>query len=224
MFNIVLQIKIMAAISLSLITISCTTPNLKKSAYPQAVMLAEQAPGLDVQVLSSALKAYDETKKRGLAKHAKLTVIDYSLPSSQPRLWVFDLDRNQLLYELHVTHGSKSGLLKPTQFSNKHESNQSSIGVFVTQEAYYGRYGYSLRLNGLEGGFNDNALSRGIVIHGADYATAKYAATHGALGRSWGCPAIDSKVSRKVIDELKHGSVIFAYYPDARWLQSSAFL
>jgi hypothetical protein len=190
----------------------------------QSDVLAEKAEGIDREVLDLALNAYHEAKARGVATDSKLAVIDYSIPSSKPRLWIFDLDQNKVLYKLHVAHGQKSGLHESTKFSNKPESHQTSIGVFVTQETYHGRNGYSLRLDGLEEGFNDKARDRAIVMHGAAYVKESYIKANGRLGRSHGCPAIDPRVAKEVINELKEGNVIFAYYPDKDWLSQSEFL
>lgn len=122
-----------------------------------------------------------------------------------------------------VSHGRESGLRRAMAFSNVPGSRQSSLGLFRTDETYFGRHGYSLRLVGLEPGVNDLAYERGIVVHGADYATPKFASKHGRLGRSWGCPALDPAVHRDVIDTIRNGTALFAYYPDRRWLTSSPF-
>jgi hypothetical protein len=202
-----------------------TLPKPFKAVYEvQAEELSKNVDAIDEEVLALALRAYDSARDKGVVKQSKLTVIDYSLPSSKPRMWVFDLENKKLIHELLVTHGAKTGLLDSTQFSNQHESHKTSIGVFVTQETYNGKNGYSLRLNGLEKGFNDNARSRAIVIHGANYAKPEYLESTGRLGRSWGCPAVDPRVNKALINNIKGGSVVFAYYPDKKWLQSSAYL
>src|SRR5262249_54236181 len=123
-----------------------------------------------------------------------------------------------------VAHGRGSGLRRAVAFSNLPGSKQSSLGLFRTDEPYEGSHGYSLRLVGLEPGVNDLAYPREIVVHGADYATAKFPSRCGRLGRSWGCPALDPAISRDVIDAIRGGTALFAYYPDARWLASSEFL
>jgi len=153
-----------------------------------------------------------------------LTVIDYSKPSTQKRLWVFDLDRRELLYEELVSHGVNSGDNLATRFSNRPESRQSSLGLFVTGETYVGKNGYSLRLDGLEPGVNDRARERAIVMHGAPYVDPALSQTLGRLGRSWGCPAVRATVARALIDRVKGGGLVFAYAPDQPWLQSSPYL
>lgn len=122
-----------------------------------------------------------------------------------------------------VTHGLGSGKAMSTHFSNEIGSKQSSLGLFRTAETYVGRHGYSLRLDGLEEGVNDRARDRAIVIHGADYATATTARQFGRLGRSWGCPAVDPAVHRRLIDSVRGGTAVFAYYPDADWLAQSPY-
>jgi hypothetical protein len=190
----------------------------------QATVLAAKAPNADPKVIEMALTAHQEAKAKGLVSKPLLTVIDYSKRSVEKRLWVFDLAKNTLIMETHVTHGEKSGHDKATQFSNIDGSHQSSIGVFTTAETYQGAHGYSLRIDGHEPGFNDKARKRAIVVHGAPYASETYAKRMGRLGRSWGCPAVDTKIARKLIDTIKHGSMIFAYYPHSKWMNSSSFL
>ena len=172
-----------------------------------------------------ALDASRCAAAQGLVKRRDLlTVIDYSIPSTEPRMWVFDVASNKLLFEEHVAHGVNSGQNTTTSFSNVEGSRQTSIGLYVTQETYYGQNGYSLRLQGLDRGFNDRARSRAIVMHGAKYVNPGAARAQGRLGRSWGCPAVRAEVARPMIDTVKEGSAIFAYYPDDRWLSSSKYL
>ena len=153
-----------------------------------------------------------------------LTVIDYSRPSTEKRLWVFDLRARALRYEELVAHGSGSGENIATSFSNEPDTHQSSLGLFRTEGSYVGRNGYSLRLHGLDSGFNDRAFDRAIVMHGAPYVSEDVARAQGRLGRSWGCPALRSGIAREVIDTVKGSGLIFAYYPDERWLESSKYL
>lgn len=155
---------------------------------------------------------------------ATLTIIDYSRASTEPRLWVLDLQRGRLLYEELVSHGQGSGGNFATAFSNTPDSHQTSLGLFVTDDTYVGRNGYSLRLNGLEPGVNDRARERAIVMHGAPYVNAGITRSLGRLGRSHGCPAVREPVARELIDRVKGGGLLFAYYPDPSWLDSSRFL
>jgi hypothetical protein len=153
-----------------------------------------------------------------------LTVIDYSRPSKEKRLWVFDLRTRALLFEELVAHGSGSGDKLATSFSNEAESHQSSLGLFLTEDTYVGRNGYSLRLRGLDAGFNDRAYDRAIVMHGAPYVSDAAARRQGRLGRSWGCPALRDGIAHEVIDTVKGSGLVFAYYPDPAWLAASKYL
>ncbi|HSR64050.1 MAG TPA: murein L,D-transpeptidase catalytic domain family protein [Xanthomonadaceae bacterium] len=183
------------------------------------------APGLDANVLSLAMAAGDCAERRGLVGPARrLAVIDYSLPSKQPRMWVFDLAQRQLLYTELVAHGRGSGEARATLFSNDDGSYRSSLGLFSTAETYVGGNGYSLRMDGLEPGFNDRARERAIVMHGAWYVDPALASRTGRLGRSQGCPAVRPQVAHQLIDTLKGGQLVFAYYPDADWLRHSTLL
>ncbi len=187
--------------------------------------LASQAPTLRTEILKLALSATDCAAQRGLVKRRDLlTVIDYSLPSTEPRLFVFNLASRRLLFRELVAHGKNSGDNLPKSFSNSPGSLATSLGLFVTDETYNGSNGYSLRLRGLDEGFNDLAWDRAIVMHGANYVSRLTAQAMGRIGRSWGCPAVRREVAKKMIDTLKGGSPIFAYYPDSKWLGHSQFL
>ena len=140
-----------------------------------------------------------------------MTVIDYSLPSTAPRLWVLDLARHRVLFHELVAHGAGSGDNFATRFSNEPDSRQTSLGLFLTGGTYEGGNGYSLRLRGLEPGVNDLAAERNIVIHGAWYVSVEHASRYGRLGRSWGCPALPQEVAGTIIDTIKDGSFVFAY-------------
>ena len=180
---------------------------------------------IDPKVFALALEAASSAVAHGqVAAPPTLTVIDYSRPSTQPRMWVYDLRSRSLLFQELVSHGRGSGKTMATAFSNVPESNMTSLGLFRTAEAYVGQNGYSLRLDGLERGVNDRARARAIVIHGAPYVNAATARANGYLGRSLGCPAVRPEVARKLIDTVKGGGLLFAYYPDKTWLSSSDFL
>lgn len=187
-------------------------------------MLA-QAQGLDPGVLRLALEAQECAVARGVAKASqRMAVIDYSKPSTEPRMWVFDLLDAKLLFAEYVAHGKNSGENMATRFSNVEGSLQSSLGLFTAAETYDGENGYSLRMDGLEPGVNDRARERLLVIHGADYVDPQQATRQGRLGRSYGCPALRRAVAHQVIDSLKGGQMVFAYYPDGGWLGGSKFL
>ena len=143
-----------------------------------------------------------------------LSIVDLSLPSSKKRLFVIDLNACKLIFNTYVSHGRNSGKEWATRFSNNPHSYESSLGFYVTGETYIGHHGYSLRLNGKEQGINDNASSRGIVIHGASYVNERIAKSHGYIGRSEGCPAIPKKLHRAIIEKIKNGTCLFLYSPD----------
>jgi hypothetical protein len=187
-------------------------------------LLKSQARNIDEKVLRLALTAYMNTRKHGYVGKQILTVIDYSKPSTQKRLWVFDLRSNRTLFNTWVAHGKNSGGVNSNSFSNSSGSHKSSLGVFVTDTTYNGKNGYSLRLRGVEHGVNDSAYSRAIVVHGAAYASATNAGSDHGLGRSWGCPAVSSSMAKPIINTIKDKSVVFAYYPDYKWLSHSSFL
>lgn len=181
--------------------------------------------GVSADVLNLALSAVTCGVTSGeLATPPTLTLIDYSLPSTQPRLWVFDLRSGRMLFKELVAHGRNSGDNMATRFSDVMESRASSLGLFRTADTYVGQNGYSLRLDGLEPGFNSHARERAIVMHGAPYVDPAVAKANGRLGRSWGCPALREAVARRVIDTVRDGGVIFSYYPDPAWLKTSRFL
>jgi hypothetical protein len=180
---------------------------------------------IEPRVFQLALGAVNCAARSGtVADPSTLTVIDYSKPSTAKRLWVFDLRSQELLHEELVAHGQGSGDNLATVFSNEPETHTSSIGLFETKDTYVGKNGYSLRLKGLDAGFNDRAMERAIVMHGAPYVSRDFARAHGRLGRSWGCPALSEAVARDVIDRVKGSGLVFAYYPDQRWLSTSKFL
>jgi len=191
-----------------------------------ASRLAEAAPAASREVLQLAARAMSCALRHpefGVDPQ-RLGVIDYSRPSTEPRLWVFDLGRQRLLFEEWVAHGRNSGENLTTRFSNREGSFMTSLGAFAAQETYMGGNGYSLRLRGLEPGFNDQARQRAIVIHGAPYVNPAVAKLQGRLGRSLGCPAVRPQVARQLIDSIRDGTFVFAYYPDQDWLGRSRLL
>jgi hypothetical protein len=191
----------------------------------QTDIIKAQAGNIDPRVLHLSLVAYVKARSQGMDRKELLTVIDYSKPSSEKRLWVFDLKHGKTLFNTWVSHGKNTGDLIAKSFSNKPGSLKSSIGVFVTDNGTYnGGNGYSLRLHGLEQGINDNAYNRDIVIHGAWYVNSDTIKQHGKVGRSWGCPAVEEKTAPALIDTIKDNTVIVAYYPDQNWLSHSQYL
>ena len=200
---------------------------LSSQAYAESTtrLLTRLAPEANPRVLNLALEAREcAAKNLSQSLSPRLAVIDYSLPSTQIRLWVFDIETRKLLFAEHVAHGQGTGENFARDFSNRDGSHQTSLGLFRTTETYNGKNGYSLKMQGLEPGTNDAAMSRAIVMHGAPYVNPAAAKQQGRLGRSWGCPAVRPEVAQAVIDSLKNGQMIFAYYPDTKWLAHSPFI
>jgi len=156
-----------------------------------------------------AMQGYNHMEH--LKKKNLLTIIDFSKPSTEKRFLVIDLEHKQLVYHCLVAHGKNSGENRAISFSNQARSLKSSLGFFMTAETYSGKHGYSLRLDGLEKNINDNARSRDIVIHGADYVSQPFIKKQGRLGRSWGCPALPIELSKEIIDMISGGSCLFIY-------------
>lgn len=186
--------------------------------------ITSQTRNLNPNALKIGLTAYSNARARGLDSKRLLTIIDYSAPSTSKRMWVIDVARKKVLYNTLVAHGKNSGDNYATNFSNSPSSNESSLGVFLTGGTYTGHHGISMRLMGLERGFNSNAYNRAIVMHSADYVNDETANQLGRLGRSWGCPALDPRVEPQVVNTIKNGTLIVAYYPSKEWLNHSQFL
>ena len=173
---------------------------------------------LDFDVFKSAMDGYNTID----APNKKLlSIIDYSKPSNEKRLFIIDVENRKLLYNTLVAHGKKSGYVEATKFSNRIGSHKSSLGFYRTGYSYYGKRGYSLQLDGLEKGINDNARQRGIVIHGANYVSERIANGNGVIGRSWGCPAVSKKLSKEIINLLKGGSLLYIYADDEIYKENS---
>ena len=179
--------------------------------------------GMKEEVLESALKGFDKLSTEGkIANTDKLTIADFSQPSDQKRLYVIDLNKKQLVFQSLVSHGRGTGELWAKSFSNSPSSYKSSPGFYVTEETYSGHNGYSLRLNGLEKGINDNAHDRSIVVHGARYVSESAIHSLGFLGRSQGCPALPVSLHKSIINAIKNGTCFFIYTPDESYLNHSA--
>jgi hypothetical protein len=219
--------------SLLSISISNTAPGEKKInssdeiisdfEYEQLILTSlytdcELTDKLDFDVFKIAMDGYNsiEAQNKNL-----LSIIDYSKPSNEKRLFIIDVENRKLLYNTLVAHGKKSGYVNATKFSNKYGSHKSSLGFFRTGNSYYGKRGYSLQLDGLEKGINDNARQRGIVIHGANYVSENIANGNGVIGRSWGCPAVSKKLSKEIINLLKGGSLLYIYADDEVYKENS---
>jgi hypothetical protein len=199
----------------ALLTAAATLVVLAPAAHATEIdKLSGLAPGLSATAIREALAAVDCAKAKGIAPEADtLAIVDYTRPSVEPRLWIFDLVQKKVLFEEFVAHGRGSGEDIATDFSNRPSSYKTSLGLFVTDETYEGGNGYSLKLRGLSGSLNDRAFSRKIVMHGAPYVNPEKAKQYGRLGRSLGCPAVRPQVARSIIDTLKEGQFFYAYGP-----------
>ncbi|RYD51077.1 MAG: murein L,D-transpeptidase catalytic domain family protein [Sphingobacteriales bacterium] len=178
---------------------------------------------LNADVFKKALTGYLNLKSADKLGNRSniLTVCDFSLPSSNKRMWILDLQSKKVLLNDLVAHGQGSGDMMATAFSNTNNSHQSSLGFYVTGDTYTGEHGTSLRLHGQDRGYNDAAFDRGIVVHGAAYVNNAYAAANQRIGRSWGCPAVNDQISQKVINYIKGGSCLFIYANQKQYLQSA---
>jgi hypothetical protein len=170
----------------------------------------------EFKVFTKALKGFYALKAKKTVEKDIITIIDFSLSSNTKRLWVIDLNNNKVLYHSLVAHGKNTGEEFATSFSNKTDSNKSSLGFYATAETYDGKHGRSLRLDGLENGMNNNARSRGVVVHSADYVSPTFIKNHKRLGRSEGCPALPEELALEIIDVIKDKSCLFMYHPSMR--------
>jgi len=161
---------------------------------------------------------------RMLFNDSLLTLIDYSKPSNVERLFILDIKNLLIVEKSLVAHGKYTGLVIPESFSNKIQSHKSSLGFFITDNTYFGKHGYSLRINGIEKGINDNAKKRAIVFHGAKYVSQEYIDAFGRIGRSYGCPALPVEKNNRIIDLIKEKSCVFIYHPTNLYYNSSELI
>jgi hypothetical protein len=202
--------------------------NTEENTTPITLTVAETAPaavtvynsleannyGLpSLESFSQAFEGFERLKQEGKIQKDILTIVDFSLSSTAKRLWVIDMTNRTVLFQSLVAHGRNTGNEFAEKFSNRAESNQSSLGFYVTGEIYVGKHGKSLRLDGLERGLNDNARARAVVIHGADYVSEQFIRQQGRLGRSLGCPALPVELNGKIIEVIKDKSCLFIYHP-----------
>ncbi|MEP7107531.1 MAG: murein L,D-transpeptidase catalytic domain family protein [Ferruginibacter sp.] len=181
--------------------------------------------GLGRQVFDYALQGFNFMKEMGkLGNDQILSIVDFSKPSSQKRLFIIDLKNYRLLFNTYVAHGMQSGKEFASQFSNTPESNKSSLGFYETLDTYMGGNGYSMRLQGIEQGINDNAGKRDIVMHGAQYVDEQLIHSQGYIGRSWGCPAVPPRLNKSIIDKIKNGTCLFIFSADSKYLTHSKIL
>ena len=193
-----------------------------KSVYDS---LQLELSGLSREAFEYAQKGWRKLKSQGKLLNASvLTIVDFSRPSSEKRLFVIDVEKYEVLHHTWVAHGRNSGKEMVTSFSNRMSSYQSSPGFYVTGNTYMGSNGYSLKLQGMEYGINDKAFRRAIVIHGADYVDPSYIASQGYIGRSMGCPAVPSDEAASIINTLRNGTCLFIYVPYKAYTQKSSLI
>jgi len=184
-----------------------------------------QQYGLSEEAFDYAWKGYEKLLAKGMISRSNyLTICDFSQSSKQKRLYIIDVVNQQLVTNTYVAHGKNSGAEYATRFSNKPESLQSSLGFYITDRTYTGEHGLSLRINGVDPGYNDNAMERTIVIHGAAYVDPARAKAGVFMGRSWGCPAVPQKESAEIITTIKNGTCLFIYHPGKAYLLGSKIL
>lgn len=210
-------------------TVSSLSVNDIVPTIPSAVSVYDSLrlnlSGLNRKAFELAQQGYEKLREQGaLINDNIISIIDFSLPSTEKRLYVVDLKNYQVLYKTYVAHGKNSGGLMANSFSNKPSSNKSSLGFYKTLGTYMGKHGYSLKLQGLERGINDNAYQRAIVIHGADYVSDSFIPKLGYIGRSQGCPAVSSREATPIINTIKDGSCLFIYSPNSAYQQRSSIL
>ena len=181
--------------------------------------------GLSKQTFDYAMKGFNLLVQQGKLENDNIiSIVDFSMPSSKKRLFVIDLEQLKVVFNTYVAHGVNSGAAMAREFSNRPESLKSSLGFYETLQTYSGGHGYSLRLEGLEQGINDNANSRDIVIHAADYVTEDFIKAKGFIGRSWGCPALPEKLNKPIINKIKGGTCLFLFSPDKSYLSKSKII
>lgn len=177
-------------------------------------------------VFAKAYYGYINLYNEGMlnAQKRMLTICDFTLSANEKRMWVIDLEKKKVVLNTYVSHGQASGKEYAQVFSNKSGSHKSSIGFYVTAETYSGKHGYSLRLFGMDKGFNSAAYNRDIVVHGASYVSTSFINSNKCLGRSWGCPAVSNELSEQLINTIKDNTCLYIHYPEARYLRSSLWL
>ncbi len=186
--------------------------SLKNSTMPQ------------LPVFEKAISGYMKLDDAGKISNPLLTVIDFNLSSTKKRMWILNMDTQEVIFNTFVAHGRNTGGEFAENFSNKQNSHKSSLGFYVTGETYYGKNGLSLFIDGMEKGFNSNARERYVVIHGADYAEPDFIKRIGRLGRSYGCPAVPNKIAKELINKIKGKSVVYIHKNDKNYLENSDFL
>lgn len=200
-----------------------------KAVIFQAALLYDsmrlERSGLNEDAFTYAWRGYRNLLKKGLIRRKNvLSICDFSQPSSHKRMYVIDLLHKKLLYRTYVAHGQNSGVEYASSFSNEPNSFKSSLGFYLTSRTYFGRNGLSLKIQGMDTGFNDLAGKRNIVLHGCTYVSQAHLAHYGSLGTSLGCPAMPAAISPRIIRAVEHGSCLFIYHPTKKYLDGSNIL
>jgi hypothetical protein len=201
------------------------TASNEKTVVPATELLYQHLgePALPLEALKSSIEVHRRLAEEGqIINDRVITIIDFTKPSSLERLFVIDLVGEKIIYKSLVAHGKNSGENYATSFSNNPDSHQSSLGYYLTGKPYVGRHGYSLLLDGLEKGINDNARKRAVVIHGAAYVSQGYIESNGRLGRSFGCPALPEETASEIIDTIQEKSLLFIYSGDRNYGKNSS--
>jgi L,D-transpeptidase catalytic domain len=181
--------------------------------------------GLDEEAFEYAWRGYHNLLNKGLIRKKNvLSICDFSQSSSRKRMYIIDVLHKRLLYRTYVAHGQNSGSEFATSFSNEQNSFKSSLGFYLTSRTYYGRNGLSLKIEGMDTGYNDLARKRNIVLHGCTYVGPAQLHKYGSLGTSLGCPAIPAGMSPQIIRAVRHGSCFFIYHPTKKYLEGSSIL
>ena len=182
--------------------------------------------GLSNDVFKLAIKGLKKLENNGKLQNPNIiTIVDYSQSSKNKRLYVIDLKNKSLLFNTYVAHGRNTGDEFAKDFSNEFGSYKSSLGFYITQNPIIGSHtGFSLMINGVEKGINDNAEKRAIIIHSADYATESFIKKYGRLGRSFGCPVLPPDLNKPIIETIKGGTCLFIYNPDESYICNSSLL
>lgn len=213
--------------------IKTSLPALKKSNSSEGNSTAiynsisfENNNTLNPEVFEKAFLGFTNLKIAGKLPETSnlISIVDFSLSSTQKRLWVIDLEKKVVVFNSLVAHGKNTGEEFAQKFSNTESSYQSSLGFYITESTYNGSNGYSLKLLGMDPGYNDAALQRAIVMHGADYVSEDFIKSQKRIGRSWGCPAVPRALAEPIIDTIKGQNCLFIYYPDQQYLSESAWL
>jgi hypothetical protein len=216
-------VSIMMGLGISANQVAFASPSAIASQRPLIKKIEKQNPNLSEAALMAGVRAYDHLRAAGKDSQQLLTIVNFHRPSNEKRLWVLNMSNGATDDYTYVAHGQNTGFKFAKHFSNVVNSHESSIGVYLTGQTYYGKDGHSMRLHGLDKGFNSNVFKRYIVMHPAWYVSKTFAKKYGRIGRTYGCFGLSEKMAPKIIPKIKNGTVMVAYYPNKRWLASSPY-